>query len=208
MDKDQIVIAEAFLDELVSLGTLIPVGPGEMIANGPLFCLPKPGQLGQWHILSNMKRGGQNAVIGPDLTVFPKSAHILDQMYTNGWSAVIDASKCFYQFKTHPKDQKYLGFIHPRYPNQHYVYGGLAMGAGNSPALAGRYGAALLKLIRLKPPNFQEQLQQNTLWAHYTFDQPLDPELGHGLVSIGNDGSPVALAWGHCDDSCYMAPRT
>jgi hypothetical protein len=104
MEEEQIAIAEEFLDELVSLGTFIPVAPGEMSANGPLFCLPKPGQPGQWCILSDMKRGGQNAAIGPDPTVFPKSEHILNQMYTNGWSAVIDASKCFYQFKTHPKD--------------------------------------------------------------------------------------------------------
>jgi hypothetical protein len=206
MDEEQIAIAEEFLDELVSLGTFIPVAPGEMVANGPLFCLPKPGQPGQWRILSDMKRGGQNAAIGPDPTVFPKSEHILDQMYTNGWSAVVDASKFFYQFKTHPKDRKYLGCIHPRHPEQHYVYGGLAMGAGNSPALAGRYGAALLELLRLKSQYFQGQVQQNTWWAHYAFDKPLDPELGHGLVTIGKDGSPVALAWGHCDDFLLHSP--
>jgi hypothetical protein len=113
IDGDQIMIAEAFLDEIVSLGTLIPVKPGEMIANGPLFCLPRSGQPGQWRILSDMKRGGQNAAIGPDPTVFPRSADILNQMYTNGWSAVIDASKFFYQFKTHPKYGNYLGCIHP-----------------------------------------------------------------------------------------------
>jgi hypothetical protein len=55
MDEDQMVIAEEFLDELVSLGVLIEVALGEMVANGPLFCLPKPGQPGQWRILSDMR---------------------------------------------------------------------------------------------------------------------------------------------------------
>jgi hypothetical protein len=69
MDEEQIVIAEEFLDELISLGVQIEVAPGEMVANGPLFCLPKPGQPGQWRILSDMQRGRQNEVIGPNPTV-------------------------------------------------------------------------------------------------------------------------------------------
>jgi hypothetical protein len=80
------------------------------------------------------------------------------------------------------------------------------MGASNSPALAGRYGAAFLELLRLKSQHFQGQVHQNTWWAHYAFDKPLDPELGHGLVTIGKDGSPVALAWGHCDDFLLHSP--
>jgi hypothetical protein len=43
MDEEQIVIAEEFLNELVSLGTLVQVGADEIVANGPLFCLPKAG---------------------------------------------------------------------------------------------------------------------------------------------------------------------
>jgi hypothetical protein len=98
MDEEQIVIAEEFLIELVDLSVLIEVRPGEIVANGPLFCLPKPGQPGQWQILSDMRRGGQNEAIGSDPTVCPKSGVILEQLYSHGWQAVVDASKFFYQF--------------------------------------------------------------------------------------------------------------
>ena len=37
MEEEQIVIAEEFLDELVDLGVLVEVQPGEIVANGPLF---------------------------------------------------------------------------------------------------------------------------------------------------------------------------
>jgi hypothetical protein len=100
MTPEQITIAAEFVEELVSLGVLIPVKPGEMISNGPIFCLPKPGQPGQWRVLSDMRRGGQNAAVGADPTVFPKSGVILDQLYTRGYSAVVDASKFFYNFPT------------------------------------------------------------------------------------------------------------
>ena len=46
MTEEQTCIAEEFIDELEGLGTLLRVPPGDaMVANGPLFCLPKPGQL-------------------------------------------------------------------------------------------------------------------------------------------------------------------
>jgi hypothetical protein len=47
LDPEQIAMAEEFVNELVSLGVLVQVKPGEMLANGPLFCLPKPGQPSQ-----------------------------------------------------------------------------------------------------------------------------------------------------------------
>jgi hypothetical protein len=78
MEEEQIVIAEELLDELVGLGVLVDVQPGEIVANGLLFCLPKPGQPGQWRILSDMRRGGQNEAMGADPTVFPKSGVILE----------------------------------------------------------------------------------------------------------------------------------
>jgi hypothetical protein len=100
LTPEQVTIAEDFVDELVSLGVLIPVQPDEMISNGPIFCLPKPGQPGQWRVLSDMRRGGQNAAVGADPTAFPKSGAIVDQLYTGGYSAVVDASKFFYNFPT------------------------------------------------------------------------------------------------------------
>jgi hypothetical protein len=68
MTAEQVTIAEEFVEELVSLGVLIHVKPGEIVMNGPLFCLSKPGQ---WRILSDIRRGGQNEAVGSDPTVFP-----------------------------------------------------------------------------------------------------------------------------------------
>jgi hypothetical protein len=147
MTAEQVTIAAEFVDELMELGVLIRVKPGEMVTNGPLFCLPKPGQPGQWRILSDMRRGGKNETVGSDLTVFPKPGVIVDQLYRGGFSAVADASKFFYNFPTKPKERKYLGCIHQRRP-EHLVYAGIPMGAGNSPSIAGRHGAALLRKLR------------------------------------------------------------
>jgi hypothetical protein len=44
MDEEQIVIAEEFLNELMSLGTLVQVADDEIVTNRPLFCLPKASQ--------------------------------------------------------------------------------------------------------------------------------------------------------------------
>jgi hypothetical protein len=117
LTPEQITIAEEFVHELAGLGVLVEVEPGEMVTNGPIFCLPKPGQPGQWRVLSDMRRGGQNAAVGADPTVFPKSGIILDQLYARGFSAVVDAFKFFYNFPTRPDEQKYLGCIHPRNPD-------------------------------------------------------------------------------------------
>jgi hypothetical protein len=46
MTAEQVTIAAEFVDKLVDLGVLLWVKPGEMVTNGPLFCLPKPGQPG------------------------------------------------------------------------------------------------------------------------------------------------------------------
>jgi hypothetical protein len=150
-----------------------------MVANGPLFCLPKPGQPGQWRVLSDMRRGGQNAVVGSDPTVFPKSGVILDQLYYHGYSAVVDASKFFYHYPTKPDERKYLGCIHPRYEDQHLGYTKIPMGAGNSPAIAGRHGAALLRLIKSRSPLFQGTPVANTWWQHYGGGPKFDPKLSH-----------------------------
>jgi hypothetical protein len=140
MDENQICIAEEFVNESVSLGILMQVAEGEMVANGPLFCLPKPGQPGEWRILSDMRRGGQNEAIGSDPTVFPKSSTIVEQLYAGGCSAVVDASKFFYQFPTKPEERKFLGCIHPRNPTILYVYGGLPMGGRILPLLPASMG--------------------------------------------------------------------
>lgn len=86
--------------------------------------------------IADMKAGGQNEAIGNDPVYLPQIAHILPQLYNGGYSAVIDASKFFCQFPTHPQDQPYLGVVHPGDDNRLLYYGGLPMGAGNSPSHA------------------------------------------------------------------------
>jgi hypothetical protein len=168
MTAEQVVIAAEFVDELVDLGILtIRVRPGGMVTNGPLFCLPKPGQPGQWRILSDMRWGGQNEAVGSDPTVFPKPGVILDQLYRAGYSAIADASKFFYNFPTNPDERKYLGCKHPKRPEEHLVYGGLPMGSGNSPAIAGRHGAALLRKLQEVCPLYQGEPTVNTWWWYY-----------------------------------------
>jgi hypothetical protein len=184
MTAEQVTIAEEFVEELVSLGVLIQVKPGDMVTNGPWFCLPKPGQSGQWRILSDMRLGGQNETVGADPTVFPKSGMILDQLYTGGYSAIADASKFFYNFPTKPGERKYLGCIHPRRPEDHLVYGGLPMGGGNSPAQAGRHGAALLRKIQEECPLYRGTPFANTWWRYYSTGTEYQSELGHGLVYL------------------------
>jgi hypothetical protein len=206
MTGEQIVIAEEFINELVELGALEAVPLGEMVANGPIFCLPKPGQPGQWRVLSDMRLGGQNQAMGPDPTVFPKSSMILERLYTRGWSAVVDASKFFYQFHTRPEERKFLGCIHPRDQDRHYVYRSLPMGAANSPSLAGRYGAAFLRLLRSRCPLYQGHPTVNTWGGSFAGSSSYIPSLGHGRVLLEQDGLPAALVWAHCDDFFIHGP--
>jgi hypothetical protein len=49
MDAAQICTAAKFVDELISLGTLLgPFPTGHTKAFGPMFSLEKPGQPGEW----------------------------------------------------------------------------------------------------------------------------------------------------------------
>ena len=56
---------------------------------------------------------------------------------------MVNASKFFYQFDMHPEDCPWLGLVHPM-SGELLEWLGLPMGAGNSPALGGRYGLAFL----------------------------------------------------------------
>jgi hypothetical protein len=153
-----------------------------------------------------MRRGGQNAAVGADPTVFPKSGVILEQLYPGGFSAVVDASKFFYNFPTRLNERPYLGCIHPSHPDAHLVYASLPMGAGNSPAIFGRQGAALFRLIRQKCPLYQGQPCVNTWWRHYSAGDPFQPSASHGMVYTGDDVLPAVLIWAHCDDFLLHGP--
>jgi hypothetical protein len=154
---------------------------------------------GQWCILSNLRAGGQNTVVGADPTVFPKSTHLLSQMYSRGMSAVIDASKFFYKFEVRRKDRKYLGCVHAK-TLKHLRYASLPMGASQSPALAGWYGPSFMRLLRKKSKNFHGSLRQNMWLNTLTEINKCDGTVGHGIVLDGEDGLPALLVWAHCDD--------
>ena len=203
MTPEQLDIAANFVNELLDLGVMVE---GDIKTNAPLFVLPKDGQPDEWRVLADMKLGGQNAHIGSDPTVFPKSGVILYQLYSGGYSAVIDASKFFYQFTTLPSERPYLGCVHPT-DGRHLYYRGLPMGSGNSPSIAGRFGAAFLRLLRENCSAFQGTPGTNTWWDAFASDQPLDGSLSHGRTLMGKDGLPAVLAWAHCDDFLIHGPN-
>jgi hypothetical protein len=205
MDDEQLQVACEFVEELIGLGTLAPLKDEEVKATAPLFCIPKEGQPGQWRVIADMLRGGQNSAIGNDPVFLPRLLHILGEMYQGGWSAVVDASKFFYQFSTHPDDRPYLGIKHPK-TGQLLAYYGLPMGAGNSPALGNRYGLAFLrKLIREHPDLFQGKLRANGFLAAFSKSPTYDPSMGEGYIIQTPCGLAVKI-WAFVDDFLIHAP--
>ena len=97
MTPDQVEVVREFVDELVSLGILQRASQEEVVTTTPLFVVPKPGQEGQWRVIADMLRGGQNAASANDPVFLNRPLYILEQMYAGGWTAVVDASKFFYQ---------------------------------------------------------------------------------------------------------------
>jgi hypothetical protein len=205
MTEEQADIAAEFIDELWSIGVfeLIPEGR-EMKGNAPLFTVAKAGQPGQWRVIADMKNGGQNDHIGKDPVHLPRAGNILERLYTGGWSAIADASKFFHNFPTHPKDRPYLGCIHPK-TGQRLWYLGLPMGSSQSPSLACRYGLSMLRKLAEEEPVFQGKIQENG-WRRRLDDGEHQPELGTGLIRIGEDGLPTALIWAFVDDFQIHAP--
>ena len=101
MDAEQLLVAADFVDELIDLHVVDTPDEGRaVLTNAPLFVVPKEDQDGEWRVIADMVRGGQNAHVGNDPVVFPRISHIVDELYQGGYSAVIDASKMCYQFPT------------------------------------------------------------------------------------------------------------
>jgi hypothetical protein len=195
MNEEQRAVGAAFVNELLELkvlGLLEGETDLEILLNAPLFVVPKEGQEGEWRVIADMLRGGQNMCIGNDPVILPRIAHILDLMYEGGYSAVVDASKFFYQFPTHPDDQKYLGLLHP-VTDTLYAYKGLPMGAGTSPGLACRYGLAFLRALKKKFAVFGGKGKANCWWTGFT-DLGFDPAKGYGFTLNSADG-PAVLIW-------------
>ena len=114
IDESGLAAAAAFVDELLDLGVIWSIEEGmKIVANARLFVVPKDGQPGEWRIIADMKKGGQNECIGADPVFLPRSAHILEEMYKGGHSAVVDMSKYFYNIPTHQDDHPYIGLMHP-----------------------------------------------------------------------------------------------
>jgi hypothetical protein len=156
MDNEQTQVAVGFVEELLDLGVIrTPLEGHEILTNAPLFVAPKEGQDGEWRVIADMLRGGQNECIAGDPVVLPQISHILDQMYSGGYSAVVDASKYFYQFRTHLDDRPYLGLMHP-VTHVLYEYLGLPMSGANSPGIACKYGLAFIWMLRERFEDFQD----------------------------------------------------
>jgi hypothetical protein len=206
MDEQQSAIAGAFLDELRKLGVvqLVPKNRS-VVCNAALFCVPKPGQPGEWRVIADMKTGGQNAHIGKDPVFLHQPEAILTQMYAGGYTAVADASKFFYQFPTVPAERKYLGLLHP-VTGEMYEYLGLPMGSSNSPAIAGRMCASFFRMLTQQHPELFGGIGQFNTWYEGLIGNGYSPALGHGLVLLSTDGLPAVKIFIHCDDFCVHGP--
>lgn len=99
MDDNSWVAAGLFVDELKSLGVLVPATE-ELRANCPLFCVDKPFQPGQKRCIADMKYGGQNWCMGKDPVYLVQSGDILPHLYPGGYLAIADFSKHFHNFPT------------------------------------------------------------------------------------------------------------
>jgi hypothetical protein len=190
-------VACKFVDKLIRLRVLVPA-EGELKGNCPLFCVEKPHEAGAYRCIANAKTGGQNACMGRDQVYLVRSEDILSHLYEGGWLAVADASKHFHNFQTRKEQRQYLGCVHPR-DESRWVYRGLPMGTGNSPAISCRLGNSGIHKLRDGNPLFKGKVIENT-WRRNLDGQGYVNGIGHGRVEIGPDGLPVAKLWSMVDD--------
>jgi hypothetical protein len=205
MSDAERIIGGQFVDELISLGVLEAVPPHDPNLNTcPLFLVPKPGQPGQYRCIADMKRGGQNTCCGADPCHMTSPSDILPHIYTHGFSAVIDLAKYFHMFLTLPEERRFMGVCHPC-TGLHYRYCRLPMGASNSPAASGRFGAALLRLILTTIPEFTGAPVLNGCVASF-LGHGSHPTGGTGRILLDQTGSLACQAWLHVDDLLIHGP--
>ena len=205
MNPDELATAIKFVDELISLGVLEEEPyPGNVVNNCSLFLVPKPGQPGQYRCIADMKKGGQNQMVGADPVQMTVPGDILPRLYPNGFSATLDIAKFFHMFPTVEEERPYLGCVHPG-TGRMYRYKTLPMGSGNSPGASGRYGATFRRLVEETLPAFQGQAIQNDFSTGLS-GRGFNPQLGRGRVLLGPDGLPSCLLWLHVDDCLVHGP--
>jgi hypothetical protein len=75
------------------------------------------------------------------------------------------------------------------------------MGAGSSPAIAGRMGAAFIRKLEATSPYFQGEIRFNTWWQAFARLQPYNSNLSHDCVKFSTiDGLPAVIVFVHYDD--------
>jgi hypothetical protein len=80
------------------------------------------------------------------------------------------------------------------------------MGGGQSPALAGRYGTAFVRLLRETYPEIFDGAPRSNCWRAQLTGGNYDPSEGFGMVWYGDDGLPAVQCWVFCDDFCIHGP--
>ena len=205
MNDEELATAITFVDELISLGVLEEEpSPENVVNNCSLFLVPKPGQPGQYRCIADMKKGGQNKVVGPDPVQMTSPGDILPRLYPGGYSATLDIANFFHMFPTIETERIFMGCIHPG-NGKMYRYKTLPMGSGNSPGSSGRFGATFRRLVEETLPAFQGIPHQND-FATALSGRGFDPDLGRGRVLMGPDGLPSCLLWLHVDDCLLHGP--
>jgi hypothetical protein len=83
-------------------------------------------------------------------------------------------------FLTVDEERQFMGIIHP-YTGDHYGCTRLPMGSSNSPAVSGRFGAAVLLIIFQEVEEMQGEVLIND-WKVALEGDEFDPKLGIGQV--------------------------
>ena len=202
MDEEQLATVDKFLDELITLGVL-ELSEKPLRRACPLFCVPKPGQPGEWRVIADMLRGGQNDCCSSEPIYLASHQDILPRMYAGGWTAIADMSKYFHNYLTLLEERDLMGVVHP-VTGQHYSWSGLPMGSTNSPAISCRIGEGALELLRAENPLFHGRPHENT-WRRALDGHKYDPQLGHGRLLLQDNGRPVAWVVAFVDDFAIHA---
>ena len=204
MNDEQLKVAEAFVEEMISLGVLIKP-TSEVKTTAPLFCLDKENSPGEFRVISDNAAGGQNAKVSNDPVFLHRPSNTIEECYTGGFSAVVDFSKFFYHFPVHPEDQPYVGTVHPT-SGDLWVYHGLPMGHGDTPAIAGRYSVSVARFLREHYDLFSGTPMANTWWQGFQREEGYDPRMGRGYILVRSNGRPCVWIKVHIDDFLIHGP--